>query len=81
MRTMASGLPSSPAMTSAVSVLPQPGGPQNKSLSLARNPWALRTSSRLSTNRDQNVCISDRFCGDSTTSSSPASGLTQRTVA
>ena len=40
-------LPSSLAITSAVSVLPQPGGPQKSTRSLGRNPCAFNTSSRF----------------------------------
>ena len=43
-RTIASGRPSSNAMTSAVSVLPQPGGPHRSTRSLGRRPCACRTS-------------------------------------
>lgn len=45
-RTTTKGRPNSWAITSAVSVLPQPGGPQKRTLSLGRRPWAFRTSSR-----------------------------------
>ena len=41
-RTTAKGLPSSLAMTSAVSVLPQPGGPQSRIRSLGRRAVGLQ---------------------------------------